>query len=180
MYKKLRNRLQFWTNFHEINKLGAGSPYCFLKQLAQYNQRYGRKCARKTSFSDLSLTVWGFLRKKNLKTVFGSPFLRKKRKKTYIHFCRPTPRSLKNGHPSQIIFRCYFGNFFFFEKVVKRKIFKTLMPTKKVILIFVARRPLPQNGYILPLMGFSQFSSKIRFFFRKTCFIIKHSLPNSG
>ncbi len=45
-------------------------------------------------FLVLSQMVWVF-GEKNLKTVFGTPFAKKK--KGYIHFCRPSPRSLKNG-----------------------------------------------------------------------------------
>ncbi len=33
-----------------------------------------------------------------------------------------------------------------------------------LILIFVARHPFPQNGYILPQVSFSQFSPKILLF----------------
>ncbi len=39
MYKNARYRSQFWTDFHEIHKVGAGPPisktYCFWKQSAQ-------------------------------------------------------------------------------------------------------------------------------------------------
>ncbi len=38
---------------------------------------------------------YGVFWEKNLKTVFSSQF---PPKKGYIHFCRPTPHSLKNGH----------------------------------------------------------------------------------
>ncbi len=57
------------------------------------------------------------------------------------------PRSLKNGDaPQKIIFRRILENFFFFfEKIVKWKISKTSIQTKKVILIFVAIRQLPSK-----------------------------------
>ncbi len=39
MYKKLRHKSQFWTDFYEIHMVGLaplmGEPYCFLKQSAQ-------------------------------------------------------------------------------------------------------------------------------------------------
>ncbi len=39
-----------------------------------------------------------FVEKKNLRTVLGTPFTKKK---GYIHFCRTSPRSLKNGDAPQ-------------------------------------------------------------------------------
>ncbi len=43
---------------------------------------------------------------------------------------------------------------------------------KKVILIFVARRsPYPQNGHVLPQIGFCSFLQKYCFF-QKNCFVI--------
>ncbi len=45
--------------------------------------------------------------------------------------------------PQKLFFAVILENiFFFFEKIVQWKIFKTSFPTKKVILIFVTRRPL--------------------------------------
>ncbi len=55
------------------------------------------KCTPKTSFSGLKQTVWGFLRKK-LKNCIWYPIYQKK---GYIHFCCPTPHSLKNGDVPQ-------------------------------------------------------------------------------
>ncbi len=53
--------------------------------------------------------------------------------------------------PKNYFSRLFWNVFFFFERIVQWKIFKISFPTKKVILIFVTRCPLPpQNGHVLP------------------------------
>ncbi len=123
--------------------VGAGSlmgkPYCFWKQSAQQNHRYGEKCAPETSFSGVSRTVWVFLRKKNLKTVFGTQFTKKK--VIFIFVVRPTVPSKMVTSPKNNFSLIFWKILFFSKKLLAKKIFKTSMPTKKVILIFVARCP---------------------------------------
>ncbi len=69
----------------------------------------------------------GFFWEKNVKTVFGTAFPSKK----LYSFLLSNPRHVA----PKIIFCWYFGKnvVFFFEKVVKWKIFKTSIPTKKGI-----------------------------------------------
>ncbi len=91
--------------------VGAGplmdEPYCFWKQLAG-------KCAPKTSSSGLNQTVLGFLRK-NLKTVFGTPFPPSQKKRLYS-FLSNIPFLQKWLCPPKIILRCYFGKYCFSRK----------------------------------------------------------------
>ncbi len=103
MYKNARYRSQFWTDFHEIHVVGAGSlmgqSYCFWKQPANRITDMGENLSPKNNFSSFMSDGMDFFWGKNLKTVFGTPFLKKKKKKKgCIHFCRPTPHSVKNGH----------------------------------------------------------------------------------
>ncbi len=83
--------------------------------------------------------------------------------KGYIHFCRPTAHSLKNGHvPPKLFFAVILENIvsffvFFLEKIVIWKIFKTLFLKKKFFLIFVARQPLPFKMVMPSHKCFSQF-----------------------
>ncbi len=51
--------------------------------------------------------------------------------KCYIHFCRLTPLSPKNGHALQNYFSRLLKNFFFFNWLMKN--IQNLFPTKKVI-----------------------------------------------
>ncbi len=73
----------------------------------------GENVPPKTGFSGLSQTVWVYLRKK-LKNCIWYPIYQKK---GYIHFCRPSTRSLKNRDaPPKKIFCLYFGKYCFFRK----------------------------------------------------------------
>ncbi len=94
----------------------------------------------KTSFSAFIQSVWAFFKKK-LKNHFRYPIFQRK---GYIYFCGPTHHSFKNDHYLQkLIFEVILENIVFFEKIIKRKIFKTSFFTKKAIYIFVDKRPLP-------------------------------------
>ncbi len=67
------------------------------------------KCEFKTSFSSF-VGQYGFFLRTKLKICipyFTSP----SPLKVYIHFCRPTRRSLKNGHDSKNFFHYYFGKY---------------------------------------------------------------------
>ncbi len=75
-------------------------------------------------------------------------------------------------------FHGFLTKYCFFEKIVKRKILKTSMPMKKVILIFVARRPVPSKQSHPPTNRFFAVFSENTAFFRKTCSMIEHPLPN--
>ncbi len=134
-----------------------GWTLLFWNQSAQQNHRYGGKRACMTSFSGLSQTVWSFLGKK-LKYLV--PYFPSKNIILIFVVRRPLPSEMivppKNNFSLLLRIK---ENIVFFEKVVKWKIFKTSMPTKKVILIFVARRfPPRQNAHVLPQMCFSLFS----------------------
>ncbi len=76
----------------------------------------GENVPPKTGFLVLSQTVWVFLRKK-LKNCIWYPIYQKK---SYIHFCRPSLRSLKNGDAPQKLFFAYIlENIVFFEEDVR-------------------------------------------------------------
>ncbi len=147
-------------------------PYCFWKQSVQQKHRYGKKCPPKTSFSGLSQTVWGFLRKK-LKNCIWYPIFPQK---GYIHFCRPTPRFLKNGcpPPAKIIFQLFSKILFFSKKLLNEKYSKCRCQQKRLYWFLSSDDPLcpPTNGF------FAVFSKNTAFF-KKFVFIIKHLLPNS-
>ncbi len=152
-----------------------GKPYCFWKQSALQNHRYGEKCAPKTSFSCLSQTVRRFLRRK-LKNCIWYPI---SHTKGYIHFCRPTPRSLKNSRAPKIIFRRYFGKYYFFRKSCPMENIQNVDVYKKGYMDFCRQTPPPLKTVMFSHKWSSRsFLQKYRFF-RKTCFIIKHPFPNS-
>ncbi len=93
----------------------------------------------------LSFSHYGGFQGKNLKGIFNTPV---PIEKVIFIFVVWYPIPEKWSCPTKIIFsRGYFGKycfvFCFFEKIVTWKIFKTSTPTKKIILIFVARHPLP-------------------------------------
>ncbi len=117
MYKKLRYRSQFGSDFHEIHTVGAGSfmgkPYGFWKQSAQWKHRYRGKCAPKTSFSGLSQTGWGFLRKKLKNCIWHLIY---QKKKGYIHFCHSTPVPSKMVTSPKNNFSLIFWKILFFSK----------------------------------------------------------------
>ncbi len=93
-----------------------GNPICFYKQSAQQNHLHGGKCPRKTSFPIFIQPVWGFLREK-LQNSIRYPI---SHRKGYIHFCHPTPPSLKKCHvPVKFFFTVILENIVFFEKIVK-------------------------------------------------------------
>ncbi len=112
MYKKLRYRSQFWTDFHEIHMVNAGlligEPYCFWKQ-----------CAPKISFSDLSQMVWSFWGK-NLEIVLGTSFQTSSpfKKVIFIFVIRRHIPS-KMVMPSENNLLLLFWKTLFFEKIVK-------------------------------------------------------------
>ncbi len=82
----------------------------------------------------------GFFQKNILKPYLVSHFPYK----VYIHFCHRIPYSLKNDHaPQKLFFAVILKNIVLKKKYVIRKIFKTSFFTKKFILNFVARCPLP-------------------------------------
>ncbi len=94
----------------------------------------------------LSFSRYGLFWRKKFQNRIRYPIFHKK---GHIYFCRPTPHSLKIGHaPLKLFFIDILENIVvFFEKIVKRKIFETSFPTRKVILIFVTKRPsLPKQS----------------------------------
>ncbi len=164
MYKTARYRLQFWTDFHEIPVIGSthGWTLLFLETRGPIETHIWGKVWPKTSYSGVSQTVWDFSKKK-FKNIIRHPI---SHTKGYIHFCCLTSHSLKNGHaPQKLFFAVILENIVFFEKIVKWKIFKTSRPSKKVILIFIARRPpLPRKTVYPPTNSFSNFSKNSAFF----------------
>ncbi len=119
--------------------------------------------APETNFSGLSQIVWVFLRKQLKYGVRYST----SRRKNFIHFCRPTPCPFKNGHAPKNYSYGYFGKYYFFWKIFKRRIFKIPSPTKKVILIFVTKRHPSLKTACPPANGFSKFFLKLPGFFEK-------------
>ncbi len=90
--------------------------------------------------------------------------------KRFTHFCHPTPLYLKNGHvPQKLFFAVALENIAFFEKIVQWNLFKTSFPTKKVILIFIARYPLPPK---FPQIIFLSFFQKYCFFRKNIRYLI--------
>ncbi len=86
---------------------------------------WGGEMCPKTGFLAFDQPVWAFLKKENLKTVFGTPF---PFGKVIFFFVvrRPVPRKmvmLPKNYFSWLFWKILF--FFFFEKIVKWKIFKT-------------------------------------------------------
>ncbi len=150
--KKLRCRSQLWTDFHEIHMVGAsplmGETYCFWKQSAQYNHRYGRKCGPKTSFSGLSQPVW-----------VG-----------YIHFRRQTPHSLQKRLGSQKWFLAVFSeNCSFFWKnylIIKYSIAHLWLKKS-----YVKTSPFPKKLSNAPQNQFFSIFSKNTAFIKK---IVEH------
>ncbi len=108
----------------------------------------------------LSCSQYVLFWEKNIKTVFGSPF---PTVKVIVSFVvqHPLPWKMAMSPKNyfsllvwKILFVCFF---FFFEKIVQWKIFKTLFPTNKVILSFLAKCPLPLKTVISFHRWFSQF-----------------------
>ncbi len=84
--------------------------------------------------------VWGFWGK-NFESCIRYPI---SHRKGYIHFCRPTPHSLKNGHASQkLFFVVILEIFFFFQKNCYMKNIQNLISYKKVYVDFCRQTPLP-------------------------------------
>ncbi len=102
----------------------------------------GENVPPKTSFSGLCWTEWVFLKKRTQKLYLVPHF---PPKKLYSFLLSDAPFPQKWSCPQKELFAVILENIVFFEKVVKWKIFKTLMPTKKVTLILVARRPPPKK-----------------------------------
>ncbi len=167
MYKNARYRLQFWTDFHKIHMVGAGplvgASYCFWKQSGPIEpQIWGKMCPQNQFFGFKSGGM-RFFGEKTWKPYSVPHFLKKK---GYIQFCRPKFRSLKKSHaPEKLFFAVILENVVFFKKIIKWKIFKTSMPTKKVILIFVAGHlPSPQNSHVSNKWVFRSSLQKCCFF----------------
>ncbi len=106
--------IYFYTYIYSVRVHSWVNPL-FLETIGPIEPQIWWKMCLQTSFSCLSQTVWGFLRKK-LETVFGTTFTKKKKKKGYIHFCRLTPRSLKNGDAPKNNFSLKFWKILFFLK----------------------------------------------------------------
>ncbi len=104
----------------------------------------------------------GFFEKKNLKTIFGTPFTKKE--VIFISVVRPPP-SLKKVTPLKKFFRLYFGKYCFFRKSCKIKNIQNFDNYRKGYIDFCRLvPPSPQNGHALPQMRTSKFSPKIPLF----------------
>ncbi len=94
---------------------------------------------------------------------------------------------LKNGNvplpPKKFFFHFLQKYCFLQKKLLDEKIFKTSFPIKKVVFIFVAKRPLCFKRDLDSRNGFLAFSQKIQLFLKKllnnkifsTSFVIKKS-----
>ncbi len=115
----------------------------FLETISRIEPLMWGKMCPKTSFLAFIQPVWRFWGK-NFKAVFDTSF---PIEKVIFIFVVRHHHSLKNGHASQkLFFAVILENIvfcFFFENIVKWKIFTTSFLIKKFIFIFVARHPLP-------------------------------------
>ncbi len=114
---------------------------------------------------------YGFFRKDCLtRKYFASNFICDKRGS--INFCRKIKIPLqKNAYVNTLKF--FFSIFsrrmlLSSKKLWYEKIFETSFPIKKVIFIFVVRRPLRFKRDLAPKNGFSLFSWKIQLSLKKT------------
>ncbi len=125
----------------------------------------------------LSFSRYGFLHGRNLKTIFGTLF---SRRKVSTHLCHLLPCfPQKWSCPLKIIFRRYFGKYCFFQKNSYMRNFQNLILYKKCYTDSCRHtHPSPYNGHVLPQMVFPNFSQKY-YFFQKICFVIKYPVPNS-
>ncbi len=102
--------------------------------------RYRGKCDPKTSFFGFKSADLGSFEKKTYKMYAVSHFLQKR---LHLFLASDGPFFEKWSCLPKIFFSVILENIAFFRKIVKWKIFKTSFLTKKVILILVARHPLP-------------------------------------
>ncbi len=69
MYKKLRCRSQFWSDFHEIHAVDAGplmgEPYFFLETVGLIEPQIWGKMCPQNRFFGFKLDGMGFFEKKN-------------------------------------------------------------------------------------------------------------------
>ncbi len=168
MYKNIQYRASFELIFMKFPCLMRVHPWVnpivFGNNRANRTTDMGENAPPKWVFwlSFSGMVFFFFLNGKNLWAVFGTPFPTEMVQLFVIRRIR----CLKNGHlHKKLFFAVILENtfcFFFFEKIVQWKIFKTSFPTKKGILIFVNGRPSSQNGHVLSSIVFHNF-------FRKCC-----------
>ncbi len=123
----------------------------FLETIGLIEPQIEGKMCPKTNFLSLDQTVWSFLRKK-IKNFIGYPI--SKKKKGYIHFYLPTPRSLKNGDapppPQKKKFRFYFGKYCFSGKKLLNENIQNADVYKNGYINFCPQTPpSPQNDHVL-------------------------------
>ncbi len=166
MYKNERLRSQFSIDFHKVRMVGTGlpmgEPYRFWKQLAQQKRKCGRKCVPKISFSGLSRTVWVFLRKKLKNWIWYLI----SQNKGYAHFCRPTPRSLRNGLPPHKFIWGYFGKYccFFSKNLINEKYSTLHFLQKRLYWLLLPDAPFPSKDIMFSHKWFfAVFSENTRF-----------------
>ncbi len=118
---------------------------------------FGNNRSNKTTTGFLAFIqpVWRFLRKKFQSRIWYPISCRK----DSIHFCRPIPHSLKNGHALQkLFFTVILENIVFFICYMKN--IQNHISYKKVYIDFCCQTPpSPQNGVVLPQMFFCHFFS---------------------
>ncbi len=112
-----------------------------------------RKCGLKLVFWLSFSRYRGFWRKKFQSHIW---YLISHRRSN-IHFCRPTPYSLKNGHAPQKLFFAVILENVFFEKIVKWKIFKASFLTKNLYWFLLPETLYPSKWSCPPTNGFLQF-----------------------
>ncbi len=116
------------------------NPIFFLETITSIEPLIQGKCAPKTYFLAFIQPAWRLLRKKFHSCI---RYLVSPPKKVILIFVIRRLFPEKWSCPPKIIFNGSFGFFFFSEKIVIWKIFKTSFRTKKFILIFVTRHRLP-------------------------------------
>ncbi len=123
----------------------------------------GENAAPKPVFL-LLFSRYGVFWRKNLKTVFDTPF---PTKKVVFIFVIHSPFLSKTVTKKKLFFAIILENITISKKIVKWKIFKTSFSTKKVILNFVARRNLLLKTVMSSRWWF------FTVFFKKYCFFRK-------
>ncbi len=157
--------IRFSWNSHGWCGITHGWTLLFLETIGPIEpQIWGKVCPQNRFFVFKSDGL-GFFQKKTYK-LFLVPNLPKK--KDYIHFCRPTPRSLKNGDAPKNYFSLIFWKILFFSKKMLNKKYSTRRCLRKRLYWFLLPCvALTSKEQCAPTNGFFPVFSKNTVFFEK-------------
>ncbi len=159
MYKTLRYRLQFWTDFHEIHSW-CGSTHGWTLLFLETTNPIEPQIWRKMCPQNQNVVLW----EKNLKIVFGTLFF----KKWLCSFLSSRfPVSSKWSCFPKIIFRRYFGKYYFSKKLFNEKYSKRRCLQKRLYWFLLLDVFLPPKRSCFPTNGFFSVFSKNTVFFVK-------------